>query len=306
MTDARKAHWYGPPLVALGALLWATDSLFRSAVVRDYTPLLIVFANHALCLVVTLPLLWVKRRELLSMTRRELLALAFISTFGSVIAMVLFTEAFRFASSYTTPILVQKLQPIFAIGLARVVLGERPSRRYPVWAALALIGAYFVTFGTSNPMGALASGDIYPAICAAGAAAIWGATTVAGRLLLGGRDHLFVTAARFTFASVFIALLIVEFDDFFQIIPAFTQHLAPFAGMAFVSGLLPLVLYYLGLKSTPASTATLCELAFPLAAILLNWILLGQALTVPSLVGAALLVSAITALSYENAAKGKE
>lgn len=295
-----NVSWHGPLLVALGAVLWATDSLFRSDVIRSYSPLFIVFFNHALCLGFALPALATRRRDLQSLERREILALTFIATCGSVLAAVMFTQSFATTTNFTTPILIQKLQPLFAIVLARLILKERMSRRFPIWAALAVVGTYLVTFGLADPWTALATKELVPALYAAGAAAIWGATTVAGRLLLGAHDHLFVTAARFTFATIFVTILVACFESFAPITQAFTSDLQPFAMMAIVSGMLPLGLYYYGLKTTPASTATLCELAFPLSAILLNWIFLDQPLTVPQLGGAILLVSAITALSYEN------
>lgn len=292
---------FGPPLVALGAFLWATDSVFRSEVVRDYSPLFIVFVNHALCLVLALPVLLLRPNALRGLTAKDVFAIAFISTLGSAIAAVLFTKAFATTANFTTPILIQKLQPLFAISLAHVVLKERRSRRFPIWATLATVGAFLVTFGWTPPTALISTGEAVPALYALGAAAIWGATTVFGRQLLGKRDFLFVTAARFTFATVFIAILVLLTEDFAPLAPALTRDLKPFLGMAFVSGLAPLLLYYFGLKTTPASVATLCELAFPLAAILINWVLLDSPLGPAQLVGATLLLIAITALTLENA-----
>lgn len=295
--------WQGPPLVALGAFLWATDSIFRSDVVKSYSPLFIVFLNHALCLVVALPTLLARPRVFRGISRRDVFALAFIATLGSALAAVMFTRAFATTSNFTTPILIQKLQPLFAITLAHLILKEQLNRRFALWATLATFGAFLVTFGWTPPWQLIATGEAEPALYALGAAAIWGATTVFGRQLLAERDFVFVTAARFTFAAVFIAMLVAMTEGFGAMPMALSNDLGPFLGMAFVSGLAPLALYYLGLKTTPASVATLCELAFPLAAILLNWIVLDSPLGPAQLAGAAILLAAITALTLENASQ---
>lgn len=57
---------------------------------------------------------------------------------------------------------------------------------------------------------------------------------------------------------------------------------------AIVAGLISLLVYYYGLRSTKASIATLCELAYPFAATIVNWKVLGVAAparftTVPSI-----------------------
>jgi len=294
------AAWFGPPLVALGAALWATDSVFRAAVAPRYSALFIVFLNHCLCLLPALPVLVSRRRTLRAFLPRDWLALAFISVLGSVVAMVFFTKAFATASNYSVPVLVQKLQPLFAIALARGLLKERVGRLFPLWAVLACGGAYLVSFGFGNAFDALQPKEATAVLYALLAAAIWGATTVAGRFLLGGRDFLFVTAARFTFGTVFIFLLCWLSGELAPLSSAIRDDLGDFLGMAFLSGLLPLLIYYLGLQSTPASLATLCELAFPLAAIVINWIFLQSPLTAGQLAGAAVLFAAITAMTIDR------
>ncbi len=293
---------HGPLTVALGASLWATDSLFRSTVVGRYSPLFIVFFNHSLCLIPALAVLWWQRRQFESFTWKEYLALGFIASIGSVVAMVFFTQSFATASNYTVPVLIQKLQPLFAIGLARAILKEKLPRRFGIWTAVAMVGAYFVSFGTSNVLTAFAGSDFIPVLYAMAAAAIWGATTVCGRLVLSGRNFLFMTAARFAFGAVFAFAVAATMGQLVDVQRALVLDLRAFLLMAFGSGLLALAIYYYGLKSTPAVVATLCELAFPVAAIVVNWVFLGTPLSAAQLGGAGLLLGAITMLSLANAA----
>lgn len=67
--------------------------------------------------------------------------------------------------------------------------------------------------------------------------------------------------------------------------------------LAVFPGLIGLLVYYRGLKSTPASYATLAELAYPATGVALNWVILGQPLTAAQGVGVVLVVGAIVAMN---------
>lgn len=71
--------------------------------------------------------------------------------------------------------------------------------------------------------------------------------------------------------------------------------------MAWGPGYLALVVYYKGLEGTQASVATLCELAFPVGAVLINWVFLDSPLSLQQILGAVLLVGSVTWLSYHHA-----
>ncbi|MDX1449336.1 MAG: EamA family transporter, partial [Acidimicrobiia bacterium] len=76
--------------------------------------------------------------------------------------------------------------------------------------------------------------------------------------------------------------------------------------LAFVPGLVALLLYYNGLRSTPASAATLAELAFPLTATGLNYVVFGTVLTGTQWIGVTLLAGTITVMSWLSRTGGRE
>jgi hypothetical protein len=69
-------------------------------------------------------------------------------------------------------------------------------------------------------------------------------------------------------------------------------------GLALIPGLLALLLYYRGLRSTPAAAATIAELAFPLTAAGLNYVVFGTVLTVTQWFGVAFLAGTIGVMSW--------
>ncbi|MEX2486999.1 MAG: hypothetical protein WD377_05225, partial [Nitriliruptoraceae bacterium] len=67
--------------------------------------------------------------------------------------------------------------------------------------------------------------------------------------------------------------------------------------LAAVPGLLSLLVYYRGLRSTPASAATIAELAFPLAALSVNYVAFGAVLTATQTVGVIVLSATLVVMS---------
>jgi drug/metabolite transporter (DMT)-like permease len=238
-------------------------------------------------------------------------ALLFVGWGGSAVATILFTTglfgAFKAGGgSVNTVLLLQQTQPLFAIAAAAVVLGERLTVLYTPIFAVATIGAYLLAFGDLEggllaPFTQVGRARLEFALAALGAAALWGTSTAMGRYLGGRLSFQTLTGARFLVAlPLLLVWAAVAFPD---VVGSFAAGLAEpqvarnLVLLALFPGLLGLLLYYRGLRSTPASYATLAELAYPATGVTLNWVLLGQPLTVAQGVGVALVIGAIVAMN---------
>lgn len=295
----------GPVLVALGASLWATDSLFRAHVIHHASALMIVTINHSLLFLPSLFLLYKHREELRDLTPKEWFGLVYVAVMVSVMGAVAFTEAFAHTSNYSVPVLIQKVQPCFAIVLGHLLVRESVRSRFWGFAAMALMGTYLLSFGLRRAWVDMGRGDLEAIAYALLAALLWGSGTVVGRLLLRKMNFPVVTAARFLIGSLFSVL-------FFGVSQLFSTETWPALGealvgdfwnyvaMAFLSGLIPMWIYYRGLRSTPVPVAALCELTFPIVAIFLNWIYLGATLSSVQIFGAALILFAVSAISLRG------
>ncbi len=98
-----------------------------------------------------------------------------------------FSEAFRHINP-ALAVLLQKLQPIFAIATATIFLKEKFDNRYIKWALLAILSAYFVTFANGLVNLQTGEGTIIAALYALGAAFAWGSSTTFSKMLLGKVD----------------------------------------------------------------------------------------------------------------------
>jgi drug/metabolite transporter (DMT)-like permease len=299
-----KKH-IGPWLVALSAMLWAIDAPFRKFLTTELSSTSIVLMEHLLIAVCVLPLFLPRLAELKKLTWREWMSVTFIGLGGSALATVMFTQSFHYLSP-TVAILLQKLQPLMAIGLAVWVLGERLSKTFWIWAIVAIFGAYLVSFPTLNPTGFVWDNNMLGVLLALGAAFFWGGSTVFGRFVLEKISFQMMTSLRFLFALVFLFLLSIYHGTLSEISTATSKDWMFVFITAVLAGFVSLLIYYYGLRSTKASVATLCELAFPFAAVVINWKFLGATLSGMQIVGGLILLAAITGLTLYNKSTAKE
>ena len=158
-------------------------------------------------------------------------------------------------------------------------------------------GAYLISF--SDPTN-VSVGELAPALYAVGAATLWGLGTVLGRHLTAKIAPSDLTALRFAIGLVAATVIVVfkgeastassiAFGDLIQVVL-----------LALIPGLAALTIYYHGLSRTPASAATLAELAFPLTAILVSWWAFDRTPDGSQWVGIMILASTIVAMGLAS------
>jgi drug/metabolite transporter (DMT)-like permease len=283
-------------MVALAASFWGTSALMREPLTRDLgvAPATVVFIEHLILVLCLAPWLWGALRALRTTTVRTKIAIVAIGAGSSALATTLFTAAFAVGDPIT-PQALQKLQPLIAIVLAAVILGERVRPVFWLFAVPALVGAWFLAF--AEPFDVTLT-SARAALLAVGAAALWAAGTVLGRLVGAELTATHVTVLRFFFGLMAMTVIVTARGD---------SYTMPWAGvpyviaLALIPGLLALSLYYRGLRHTPASRATFAELAFPVTAAAVGVFVLDRGLVWNQWVGFAVVLVAVTALAlHEN------
>lgn len=262
-------------LVAVAATLWASDAYFRNQLVSHLTATQIVVAEDALVTLFLLPVLIRSSSELRNLGPRGWIAVGIIAAGAQSVATILFTASFQAAATYKVfaeTFVLQQTQPLIAILLAWIVLGER--RRPWFWpaAGVALVAVYLVVFAQdpTAPVSALQKGRVEVGLLALGAAVLWASGTVLGRFALGSISFWSMTALRFTLAlPVLIAITLAQYGPSGFTHYRLTDFVPNLLAIALVPGLLALLLYYRALSRTPASLATIAEMAYPVAATLI-------------------------------------
>ena len=290
----------GPMLIAAAAALWAFDGIIRRSL---YTlePIVIVFYEHLVGTVILLPTLF---KTVWTDVRKIWRSLAFVSVFSGLLGTLWFTAALLAVQfiPFSVVFLLQKLQPIFAIGSARVILKGQFSKDYLKWAALALIAAYFVTFPTGRILLAQQGNNVIAALYALGAAFGWGVSTTFSKKMLKVLPSQQSTAVRFVATTgVTLLVLLATLGLGGLAVPTISQW-GRFIFIALSTGMVALMIYYRGLKTTPVRVSTIMELVFPLLAVFIDAVVYRTILAPTQYAAAAvlLLAAARVAKTVEN------
>lgn len=322
----------GPIAICLGAFFWATDFPVRAQLVSAFGSTVqdavqLAMFEHVLAIIIFLGILVIyalafpKKREQLdykkffTLNKLEVFSMLWIGIAGSAMGIVFFNLAFGQAavlqsmgiySGYDQTLFVQKIQPVIAIALAAYLLRERLPRGFYLLAGIAIIGFLFLTFGTNTfPYIAINLNSVSTLIVLYSflAALCWGSSTVFGRILVKKLDHTLTTLSRYVVGGIFLIFLNIGIGTNF--VTAFTTALNAFWFLLYAAvisgGLLGLYIYYFGLKWTKASIATICELTYPIAGVVLNYYFLNSSMFPVQWMGALIILFAITIMAYMNA-----
>ncbi len=293
---------YSPLLVFIAAMLWATDAPFRVYLTKDLSSNFIVLVEHLINLVFVLPLLFISRDSIRKLSKKDWCFVFAIGVGGSALASIAFTEAFHYVNP-SVAIILQKLQPFIAILLAGIILKEKMPRRFWFWATAAIFGAYIISFPSFLPR--LYDGEVWnPNIVGVSyallAALLWGASTVFGKYVLNTATFEAMTALRFAVAFVFLLGLNLKTGEIYEIVLLSATDVLYLVIIGIVSGSLSLLLYYRGLQNTKASIATIAELGFVFASLLINYIFLDAQFLLVQGVGIIILLVAVLSLVRAN------
>jgi DME family drug/metabolite transporter len=303
----------GWPLVMGAAMLWGTDLVLRPPVLAlgraagNLSSATLVLDEHILLFLIFLPILILTRKSWGKLNAAEWGAMLFIGWGGSAIATVLYTQAFM-SGNPVTVMLLQKTQPLFALVLAGVVLKERRMPWFWLWAAVALTGTILLIFG-DHTVGTLASQfasgtagmPLKSRACALGAAALWGTGTVVGRKMTARLPAGAIAGWRFTLA-IPLLLVMIAFSGGFHAAAPLTQTESLYVlGIVLIPDVIGMSLYYIGLRATPASIATLAELAYPATALAIGFFTGQTALSILQWFGFAVLCVSVYAMQTTRA-----
>jgi drug/metabolite transporter (DMT)-like permease len=300
-----KMRKIAPVFVALGASLWGVDGIVLRPALVTLPVAVVVFVESLIVAVLLTPFFFRRLSSLKVLRRNDWLAFIGVAVFGGILGTMSITKALFFVNyvNLSIVILIQKLQPVFAILFAIFLLKENPPRVFYVWALLAISGAYLLTFGLRGPEFDTGDKTAVAALFALIAALSFAASTVLSKRALRNTDYQMGTYLRFLITAVLMLVIVSSTGQSGKINDISNTQVLIFFIIAFTSGGTAIFLYYYGLKLISASVATICELAFPLTAVVLEYLLRGNLLSGSQWFGVVLLVVSIARVSQLHASE---
>lgn len=292
---------YGSVAVVVSALLWSVDGLLRRHL---YTlpPSVIVFYEHAFGFLLLLPFIFYSWKAFKVLTRKQWVAIVGVSFLSGAVGTILYTAALGRVQyiPFSVVVLLQQLNPIFAIVTAALLLKEPLGKRFFGLSAVALVAAYFVTFPDISVNLSTGTGTAIAALFAVGAAAAWGASTAFSKYALKGTSSLHITALRFGITPIFALMFVVLSGSTGSLTAITLEEFKYLVAITFSTGLVALAIYYFGLKRVLASRAAILELAWPASAVVVGYIWLDQGLTVTQGIAALVLTGSIYLIARDT------
>lgn len=288
-----------PIFIIIAASLWGIDGIVLRPSLYNLPVPLVVLIESSIVAILLSPLFYKQFPKIKSLEKRDLLSFFLVAFFGGAIGTMSITKALFYVNfvNLSVVILIQKLQPVFALILASIILKEKLPKEFFIWAGLAIVGAYLMTFGLSFPN--LSTGE--KTVIAAGlslvAAFSFGSSTVFSKRALRNVGFELGTYLRFLFSSFIMLIATLLFSNLSGISSVSGTQWLIFLLIAFTTGGAAIFLYYYGLKKVTASVATICELAFPLTAVILEYFLHGNILDPIQWLGVVILIASIIKVS---------
>ncbi|GIK59405.1 MAG: membrane protein [Ignavibacteriaceae bacterium] len=282
--------------------MWGVDGIVLRPALFSLPVPLVVFVESTIVAILLSPYFIRHLPSLKFLKTKDWLAFFLLALFGGAIGTMAITKALFYVNfvNLSVVILLQKLQPVFAIALASVFLKEKLSFRFIFWAGIAIVGAYFMTFGTNLPDFSTGDKTTVAAIFSLLAALSFSASTVLSKRALRNVSFGMGTYLRFLFSAVIMLVIVVFIGDTKNIPDITATQIIVFLIIALTTGGTAIFLYYYGLKRISASVATICELAFPFTAIILEYFLRGNILDIVQWIGAVILLISILKVSGIN------
>src|SRR4026208_2542891 len=246
---------YGPWLVGLGAALWGTESAWRIPLNELFDAKVIVFWEHVLILIMFLPILIPRLREIPKVQSSTWGYLLFSGFAGSAVGTIFFTLALKYGNP-TVVNVVLNIQPVISTLGAFLLFGDRLGRQFFLYAGIAIVAGVFVSvayptqIGISFERAGLNVGTGYALICAL----FWGLSTVAGRGVMVGMSLRLASSMRIVVGLVCMTLILLAYGKLngAALWPE-AAHTHPIKAivllffLASVSGGIPLLIYFQGL-----------------------------------------------------------
>ncbi len=288
-----RAEALGYLLVVVAAILWATLGILGKFLYGYRAdPLTVVTIRASVAFVTMATILAVVNRRLLRIHWRDIPFFALYGLIGVAFNYACYFYALS-ATTVTTAVILLYTYPALVSVLAALFLGERLNWIKGLTLGLTFVGCYLVVEGY-NPT-ALQM-NLYGVLFGLGAGASAAVYSLLGKKALQRYDSWTTVCFAFGFGALFLvilrspqAILAANYPW-----PAWAIILA----LAWFPTLLAYALFTTAMKYVEASKASITATLEPAAASLLAYLLLGEVMEWPQLIGVGLVLAGIVVLQF--------
>jgi len=289
----------GTIAISISAIMWGFDGVVLTPRLFNLDVLYVVFILHLFPFLLMNVFLFNQYKHIKTFVRQDYVTFLLVAFFGGALGTYAIVKALFLVDfqQLSVVVLLQKLQPIFAIVLAGILLKEKIKKNFLIWAGVAIVSSYFLTFGLNLPNLSTDTDTIYAALFALLAAFSFGSSTVFSKKILLNHNFITATFYRYGFTSIILLLAVFITGKYNLIEQTTPENWLYFAIIGLTTGSGAIFIYYYGLRRVKAIIATISELLFPVSAILFDYLINDSLLSPIQLISAAIMVFAIIKLN---------
>lgn len=292
----------GVAAIAFAAIMWGFDGVVLTPRLYNLNPTFVVFMLHALPFAL-MHLFFLNQYKLLSgFKQKDFLVFSLIAATGGSLGTLSIVKALFLVNfqHLSVVVLLQKLQPVFAIILAAILLKEKMTQKFALWASIAIIAGYTLTFGFHLPHMHENQNTTLAALYALLAALFFGSSTVFSKIALQNYSFKTVTFYRYGFTTIIMLIIVVLSKSYTALSLVTTQNWLFFILIGLTTGSGAIFLYYYGLNRVKAIVSIIIELLFPMSAIVFDYLINHSVLSGVQWISAVLLIFAIVKLTLNK------
>lgn len=288
--------------IALAAIMWGFDGVVLTPRLFNLNVAYVVFVLHIIPFLLMNVVLFKQYKYLANFSKKDVLVFTMIALTGGSLGTLAIVKALFLVNfqHLSIVVLLQKLQPIFAISLAALLLKEKITKNFVLWAVLAIIAGYTLTFGFHLPHMSSGINTVSAALYALLAAFCFGSSTVFSKMVLGKYNFKTVTFYRYGFTSFIMLLMVAGLGKFSQFAVTTNQNWLFFIIISLTTGSGAILLYYYGLNRVKAIVSIIVELLFPISAIVFDYLINDSMLSPIQWISAAVMVYSIIKLNKKK------
>jgi drug/metabolite transporter (DMT)-like permease len=301
MTE-NKERYIGATAIIIAAIMWGFDGVVLTPRLFSLDVGFVVFMLHLVPFLLMNIFLFKEYKKLKTFTRSDILTFFAIAFFGGALGTMAIVKALFLVNfqHLSVVVLLQKLQPIFAIILAAIFLKEKIEKRFIFWAVIAVFASYTLAFGFHLPHKIDNPNLIQASLWAVLAAFSFGSATVFGKKALNKFPYYTTNFFRFGFTSLLMLIYVLITGSISSFQNLTTTHMTYFLIIAVTTGSGAIFLFYYGLNKVKAMVSTICELFFPISAILFDYLINKHILSPVQWISAIIMILAIVEISYKR------
>lgn len=274
--------------LALGPMLWGGALVAGRVVSADLPPITITWVRFVLVSLTLIPILRLREGRLPRPVREDLFVLLLLSVTGVVVFNLFLFSGLRTVTAVRSSVILALAPSVVALVLVSVF------RERAGWNTVAGIGVAFagavVTITDGRPALLLAGGISIGDLFLLGCVLSWSAYTIIARYAVRRLSSLAVLAYSSVMGSALLTPVAARREVIGEFAAASPTTWAAFAYLVFGAAGLAYLMYYEGIREVGPNRAAVFLNLEPVTAIALGVVLLGEGVSLPLLIGAALVL----------------